>query len=43
MDIFELRRRPMCGMKLEEEEVEVEVEEEECDEMIHKICTQNSK
>ena len=41
MDIFELRRRPMCGMKLEEEEVEVE--EEECDEMIHKICTQNSK
>jgi len=30
-------------MRLEEEEVEVEVEEEECDEMIHKICTQNLK
>ena len=36
MDIFELRRRPMCGMRQEEEEVE-----EECGEMIHKICTQN--
>jgi len=43
VDIFELRRRPMCGMRQEEEEVEVEVEEEECDEMIHKICTQNLK